>query len=245
MRKLMIYTTGLFFLMAIQGCDKEGVCVKSTGKIVTENRIALPYNYIEVYDNINLFLVQDTALSEIKVEAGENLIAGIITDIDSGRLVLRNANSCNWLRSFEVPVNVYLKFTRLDTIIFQAAGNITCLNAWTNDSVYIYVIEGAGQLNFNLDVGRSFIHVRYGTVSMKVAGKSPVTFIISQGYGPVHAEELISKFTYVSTSSPNDVYVFASEELDVEIGNIGNVYYSGAPKDITANIYGDGKLIEF
>ena len=245
MKKWIIYFIGLSALPLFYGCDKEGACLKSTGKIVSENRVALPYNCVEVYDNINLFLTQDTALSEIRVEAGENLIAGITTDIDSGKLILRNANSCDWLRSFEVPVNVYLKFIRLDTLIFQAAGNITCLNEWTNDSIFVNVIEGAGKLNFNLDVDRSVIHVRFGTVSLNITGKSPVTFISSQGYGPVHAEDLISKFTYVYTFSPNDVFVYASEQLGVEIGNIGNIYYRGNPKDIDANIYGDGKLIEF
>lgn len=245
MRNILKYMAGILLVMALQGCDKEGVCIKSTGKIVSDNRVALPYHYIEVYDNINLFLEQDTALSEIKVEAGENLIAGITTEIDSGKLVLRNENSCNWLRSFEVPVNVYLKFIRLDTLIFQAAGNITCLNAWTNDSIFVNVIEGAGKINFNLDMEKSVIHIRYGTVSMDITGRSGVTFISSQGYGPVHAEDLLSKFTYIYTFSPNDVYVYASEELGVEIGNIGNVYYRGEPKEISADIYGEGKLIKF
>lgn len=245
MKNLVKYMVGMILMIALHGCDKEGVCVKSTGRIVSENRVALPFHYIEVYDNINLFLVQDTSLSEIRVEAGENLIAGIVTRIDSGRLVLRNENSCNWLRSFDVPVNVYLRFIKLDTLVFQAAGNINCLNKWTNDSIFVNVIEGAGKIKFDLEVERSVIHIRYGTVSMEIAGKSGVTFISSQGYGPVHAEDLLSKFTYVYTFSPNDVFVYASEELGVEIGNIGNIYYRGDPKEISSNIYGKGKLIRF
>ncbi|MCU0370080.1 MAG: DUF2807 domain-containing protein, partial [Bacteroidales bacterium] len=239
----------LFFIALVlffNRCAKdEGICVGKTGKSITQDRIAIPFHAVEVYDNINVILTQDTSHTAIQVEAGENLIDGISTEIDSGRLVLRNLNSCNWLRSFEVPVNVYLKFTSLDTLIFQAAGNISCTNAWTNDSVYFNVIEGGGQIDLNLDVFKSFLFVRYGTVTVNVRGNSQVTFISSQGYGPFHAEQLVSKFTYVYTFSPNDVFVHASVALGAEIANIGNVYYRGDPDEVNTVITGEGRLIEF
>jgi hypothetical protein len=148
----------------LAGCDKEGVCVKSTGKVVREQRPGLPFHYIEVHDNINLFLTSDTTSNEIIVEAGENLLAGIITSIDSGRLVLRNENSCEWLRSFEVPVNVYIRYIGLDSIITYAAGNITCTNTWIHDSAYVNVVEGAGNIDLLLEVSTSTLQIRYGTV---------------------------------------------------------------------------------
>jgi len=227
-------------------CGKdEGICIGSTGKIITRDRTALPYHYVEVYDNINVILTQDSSYNRILVEAGENLIEGITTEIDSGRLVLRNRNSCDWLRSFEVPVNVYLTYTQLDTLIFRAAGKITCANTWTNDTIYFDLIEGAGQIDLKLNVFKSFITVRYGTVSVNITGFSQVTFISYHGYGPLHAENLSSLFTYVNTSSPNDIFINASVQLGVEIGNIGNVYYHGDPLQISTKIIGGGKLIKF
>lgn len=230
-------------LMLVRCERDEGVCFRGTGKTVSQDRLALPYHRVEVYDNINLFLLQDTAMTAIRVEAGENLLNGITTEVDSGRLVIRNRNKCNWLRSFEVPVNVYLTFTRLDTIEFRAAGNITCLNSWVNDSIRIDVYEGTGRFDLDLHVFKSFIQLRYGTVTLEAKGYSQVTFISTQAFGPLHAEELVSKFTYVYTLSPNDVFVSASEELGVEIGNIGNVYYRGEPHSIKENNYGSGELI--
>lgn len=245
MVKYFLWTIGIFLLLSLSGCNKEGVCLKSTGKTVKESRAAQAFHYLEVNDNINVMLTQDSTQYAITVEAGENLIAGIAADINDGHLVLQNNNTCDWLRSYSVPVNVYLTFKELDTIIFQAAGNISCANTWTNDSIYVNVIEGAGNLHFTVHVGIGTFQIRYGTVSMVLDGKCGVTFISSQGYGPFHAENLVSKFTYIYTFSPNDVYVYAEEELGVEIGNIGNVYYTGNPKTISKNIYGEGKLIQF
>ena len=244
MKRLIILFIPALALLLARCSQDDGICIGSTGKTITQDRPGLPYHYVEVNDNINLFLTQDSVYTGVKVEAGENLIDGILTEIDNGRLVLKNNNSCNWLRSFDVPVNVYLTFTSLDTLIFRAAGNITCTNEWTNDSVCFDVIEGGGQIDLKLNVFKSHLFVRYGTVSVNVTGHSEVTFVSSKGYGPLHAEDLNSKFTYVYTFSPNDVFVNASVELGVEIGNIGNVYYRGDPSEVSTDIYGEGKLIK-
>jgi hypothetical protein len=247
MNKIQIIISAFSVIVVIlSGCSKDnGVCVSSTGKTIIQDRITQPYQRIEVYDNINLFLTQDTALNKIRVEAGENLIDGITTEIDSGRLVIRNENSCNWLRSFEVPVNVYLTFTRLDTLVFQAAGNITCTNEWTNESVSLDVIEGAGQIDLKLNAFRTYIIVKYGTTDINLSGYSQITTLISYGFGPLHAEDLTSKFTYVSSYSSNDMFVYSSVDLQVEIGNIGDVYYTGNPATISTNIYNEGRLIAY
>jgi hypothetical protein len=234
------------FILLLTHCDSdEAVCVSSTGKVITQERLAFPFNKVEVYDNINLILTQDPYITSIKVEAGENLIDGITTEIDSGRLVLRNTNACNWLRSFEVPVNVYLQFTRLDTLEFRAAANITCTNDWTNETIWVDVVEGAGQIDLKLNVFKSYLTVEFGTTTMNVSGFSQVTYISSQGYGPLHAEDLYSKFTYVYTFSPNDLFVYASVELAAEIKNTGNVYYRGNPPTVGLTGNGTGKLIAF
>jgi hypothetical protein len=244
MKKLDVILLLLMSSFLMECSNDEGICVGTTGKIITQDRLALDYHYVEVYDNINLILTQDTSVIAIKVEAGENLIDGITTEIDNGRLVLKNLNSCSWLRSFEVPVNVYLTFTHLDSLIFRAAANISCTNEWTNDTVFVDVIEGGGNIDLNLKAFKSKLNVRYGTVAVNVIGFSQVTFISSQGFGPIHAEDLDSKFTYVYTFSPNDVFVTATVQLGVQIVNIGNVYYRGNPPDISTVISGGGKLIE-
>ena len=240
----LIILSFTFLVFIISGCGKdEGVCVSSTGKVITQDRGNTPFSRIYVNDNINLILTQDPANNKIVVEAGENLIHGITTKIDSGKLVLRNENSCNWLRSFKVPVNVYLTFTKLDTISFSAAGNITCTNDLTNGSFYLEVIEGSGHIDLKLQTYRSFFFLPSGTTLVTATGISEVTTVISSSFGPFHAEDLESKFTYISTNSPNDIFVSSSIELDVKIGNIGDVYYRGDPPGIMTEFTSDGRLI--
>lgn len=245
MKRLIILIIPVIAILFTHCAKDNAGCITSTGKIIIQDRTGPAYHYVEVYNNINLILTQDSTNTGVKVEAGENIIDGISTEFNDGKLILRNNNSCNWVRSFDIPINVYLNFTRLDTLIFAAAGNVTCTNEWTSDSLFFNVIEGGGHANLKVNSFKTFLYVTYGTVTVNITGTSQVTFISSHGYGPVHAEDLHSKFTYMNTSSPNDVYLNATVELSAKITNIGNVYYSGDPPVVHTEILGGGKLIKF
>jgi hypothetical protein len=241
----ILFCLPLLGLLLIRCGKDDGICVGSTGKIITETRPVSIFNYIEVYDNINLILTQDTNRIEVMVEAGENLIDGITTEITNKRLSIKNQNSCNWLRSFEVPVNVYITYKQLDTLVTHAAGNITGTNAWTNHEIVFIVEEGGGTIDLSLNVFKSYLEVSYGTFALNFKGYSQVTYISDIGYGPLNAEMLDSKFTYIYTGSPNDIFVTASVEITAEILNTGNVYYRGDPTQISTQSSGSGKLIKF
>jgi len=232
-------------LMALlTSCGKDGSfdCFKSTGEIMKESRSLADYHYLEVYNNINLVLSQDTLVNSLEVEAGENLLDGITTTVDKGHLVIRNENTCNWTRKFDVPINVYIRFSQLDTIVFSAAGDMTFLTSWRNDSIQFDVMEGAGTIDLKLDVFKSRIYVQYGVVNVILSGRSDVNFLSNTGYGPVDALQLNTNFTYMKNSSPNDCYVWARTELGVTIDNIGDVYYKGNPV-VNKQLNSSGQLI--
>lgn len=239
---IILTISGLWLL---NGCsdDSGRDCFKSTGEVRTESRYFSPFHLIDLNDNIHLVLTQDTLVNSVEVEAGENLLDGIVTEVTNGQLVIRNENSCNWTRSFDVPITVYIRFATLDTIIFRAAGDLTFLTPWKADSIQVDVWEGAGLIYLKLDVFKSRVYVHYGVPNVVITGSSQVSFISSKGYGPVNALGLQTNYTFMSTQSPNDCYVRATTELGVTIENIGNVYYGGSPGHIDLVRNGSGSLI--
>jgi hypothetical protein len=247
MRKSAIIPSIIIVPLLFLSCQKEpdvADCFKSTGKITRENRVVSGFNKIELHDNVNLFLTQDSTKTEIIVEAGENLIKKIKTDVDNRNLVIRNSNTCNWVRDFEKPINVYVTTNRIDSIVYRSAGDLTWTNAWTNDSVQFDVWEGSGKINLLLNTMKSRMYIHYGTVELFASGTSQVTFLSSKGFGPVNLLDLRSTYFYMSTHSPNDCYVYVTYELGVEINNIGNVYYAGHPWFISSNVTSKGRLIK-
>ena len=236
---------GLMMVLLAAGCSKDGGgdCFRSTGEVKLETRTVAGFHLIEVHDNINLILAQDTTGYALQVEAGENLLDDITTEVENGHLVIRNGNTCNWVRSFEVPISVYIRFPSLDTIIFRAAGDLTFTTAWRSDSIQMDVWEGAGTLSLDLDVFKSRIYVHYGVVDVVLKGTSQVNYISNKGYGPVDARQLSTKFTFLSTLSPNDCFVNVQSEIGATIENIGNVYYLGDPAVVSEVTYSTGRLI--
>jgi hypothetical protein len=239
----IVFISALVYL--VLGCSKDNTfdCFKSTGEIMLESREVPFYHTIEVHDNINLFLTQDSLVSSLEVEAGENLLPGIMTEVNDDILFISNDNRCNWVRPFDVPINVYITFTKLDSVDFHAAGDLTFNNPWKNDSIQFDVWEGAGVIDLKLDVSKSKVYVHYGVTSLNLSGESVVSYISNKGYGPVDALNLNTEFTFMSTSSPNDCFVMVHNELGVTINNIGNVYYKGNPGIINQSLSSSGKLI--
>ncbi len=246
MRKVFLYTLIFAGLISFQACKKNNLqdCFKSAGKIVREERPISGFHYIEIRDNINLILKQDSLQNHLVVEAGENLVPGIRTDFSNGHLLIWNDNSCNWARSFDNPLNVYLTFSKLDTIIYRAAGDLRFDTPWSADSIQFEVWEGAGRIDLDLNTVKSKIYVRYGTTDLFATGNSLICFVSSGGFGRLDLRQLQAQNIYMQTSSPNDSYVWASHLLDLTINNIGDVYYKGNPQVLQYQQNSSGKLIK-
>lgn len=77
---------------------------------------------------------------------------------------------------------------------------------------------------------------------MTVIGRTNYNYIFDQGYGFLHLQNLQSNSAFIVQHGTGDIHVNVSNEMDVEITGIGNVYYAGNPV-ITQTSTGGGKLI--
>jgi len=236
---------GFIAFLTISGCQKEGAgCFESTGEITTEDRPGGDVRIIEMYNNVDVFLTQQDVGNTITVEAGENLIKGISTEIYGNRLVVKNNNYCNWTRDFNTPINVYVPVRKLDSIVYRSSGNIMCKNRLLNDSIQVDVYEGSGSINLNLGTHKSRFFIHEGTVDLTLTGETYICILSSHGFGPVNALDFGIQGIWMDTESPNDCYINVNLSIDATIKNIGNIYYTGNPSSIAANRVGDGKLIK-
>lgn len=236
----------IFIIMLLTvSCSKLNPtdCFKSNGTVTTQTREVSPYLYLNMKNNVDVFLTYDNQYS-IEVRAGKNIIPGIKTTIANGTLTISNENTCNWVRSYETPIEVYLGIPRLDSIIYQSSGNLISVNKWSGDSIKLDVLEGAGSINLWIDMRKSSLNLHYGTADLIVRGKSHISYLYSGGYGPADLSALETEFTYMTNNSTNICRVRSNLVLHVGIFNVGDVYYSGNPLEITTEITGTGELYE-
>ena len=232
-------------LLTLISCSKDNLfdCFKGAGKTVKEERNTSHFSGIYLRNNLNLILIQDST-TKVIVEAGKNIQDGIKIKVINNMLDISNENKCNWVRSYDNPMNVYVHFKKLDSLNYSSSGDVNCSNPWKNNSITVNVFEGGGSINLLLDTYKSKFNIKYGTSDVSISGKSQVNTISSSGYGPVNCSNLHTVFTYIHNASTNNCFVYATYHLDVKISNVGNIYYKGNPQTISENITGSGKLIK-
>jgi hypothetical protein len=184
-------------------------------------------------------------VNSVVVEAGENIIGGIKTVISDRQLEISNTNTCNWLRSYDTPLNAYVHVKNLRKIYYLSAGNITTTNVLTPESFMLDVWGGCGSINLSLDVVQGYIYEHLGTADITISGRAIYNSVVSGDFGFLQLKDLSTDYTFVSNTGTNDCYIKSIKYLDATIRSIGNIYYTGKPDTIKAYITGAGKLIEF
>lgn len=220
-------------------CD----CLKSTGKIKKQERIVGDFTNIWLEDNVNIILTPDT-IDKITIEAGENLMELIHTEIKDNYLYITNENRCNWVRRFDISINAYISLKKLDTICYWGSGNISCTDTLKNNLFQIDVHDGSGTVDLTIDTEESRLKIHTGPPTLNIKGRTKNSIVYQFGTGMIDARNLISEYTYLKNFGTNDCYVNVTKELEAKINDIGNVYYIGNPYSIKTEYTGSGKLIK-
>lgn len=235
----------LLSLFILLGCEQADVnCLTSNGKTIRQERILGEFDSIDVRDYVNLVITQDT-VDRVVVESGQNIISGIATEVVDRQLKISNNNKCNWLRSYDVPVNVYVSVKNLMKIYYLSSGNITTTNTLRSYSLTIEAWGGCGKIDLDMDVYEGYYILQIGTVDFNLHGHCAITTIYSGDYGPFHCEDLKAGYVFVTNAGSNDCYVNASQYLEANISSIGNIYYTGSPDSTDISINGSGKVIRY
>jgi len=245
MRKLFpeLFLTSLCLL--ILSCNREdGKCFSSFGQVVTETRETGSFDSIAVYDYVNVFLIQDT-LDQVTVETGRNIIQGISTTVVNRQLQIRNYNQCNWLRDYSKPVNVHVSVKNLHKIFYNSSGNLITLNAISSDNLWVDLWGGCGSVDITLNIHSGTFIQHQGTADLTLRGLCRICSLYAGDFGPFRCENLVTGYTFITSSSSNDCYVMAERVLDVTILSVGNVYFRGDPDTLRVKIQGSGKLIPY
>ncbi len=220
-------------------CD----CLKSTGETVIEHRTLLSFDQIELDDNINLILTQDT-VNYIEIEAGKHLHKLIKTNINSGILTIRNNNKCNWVRSYKKEINAYLHFKNITGLKYNGSGDICSTDTIKSKIIYIENLDGSGTISLTIRSDQSYIKEHTGPADFNIRGKTSYNYVWAAGYGLMDCRNLRADNVTVINKGTNSCFVNAKNSLDAEIDYTGNIYYIGKPNSISTKIDGIGKLLQ-
>ena len=238
------YLLAIFFILFCS-CNKENApdFIKSTGPDFLENRVISNFDDIELNDNINLVLVQDTS-NWIRVEAGKNLIPKIKTTVFDNKLTISNDNRFNWVRSYNRKIIVTLGYKHIKHLTYLGSANVNTQNTLVADSFSFETNNGAGFLNFDVNTKYCAFRIHSGAADLTVTGNTDEVMLYTVGYAPLQAYGLDARIASAHNRNIGKINTSARETLYATIEGGGNIYYKGNPSFINLNKPGNGQLVK-
>ena len=244
MRKwnLLCFIFGVLFLVS---CNKESApdYLQTTGEIINVERDVADFTEIEIYHKINLFITQDT-INHLRIEAGKNLIPDISTEVKNGKLIIKNTNKFNFLRSYNKEINVFVSCKNLTHLIYNGAGNISSTNTLNNSNFNFDCNKGTGTVELSVKANEGHFNFHTGQCDIILHGEIGLNYLYQAGNGYTNAEDLKTGYTFVTNKGTNDLKINVSHVLFAKIYYLGNIYYKGNPTEVGSEITDKGQLIK-
>ena len=223
----------LITLLIIVSCNVIGEM--GSGNVIREERKVSSFNGIDVSGAFDIKLTQGTTNSVI-VEADDNLMALIRTEVRGNTLVIDNKKPISHSKSLKV----FITFTELKTIDLSGAVNIESQGKLTMPELSISG-SGASDGKLDMDVQRLGIDCSGGS-KLRLTGSAKDVDVEVSGAVDLFAFDFPAENYKLSISGAGKAEINVSKNLKVDISGAASVRYKGTPTGIYQDISGAGSI---
>ena len=212
--------------MGFVGSDFGGG-VQGSGKIESETREVQGFLAVSINYPADV-IIQQGKVESVKVEADDNLLQQITTEVDDETLVIENKEE-SWSQRVDPTERVKITITVKDLreIEFSSAGTLR-LNGLKTDELSVN-LNGAGEMILNdLDVNKLESRLS-GAGNIKANGTAKELELRISGVGNFEAPALQSMVASVRISGAGSATVRVEDDLTARVSGAGSVKYYGSP----------------
>ncbi len=216
---LTLFLSSCGFDIRIDG-DSWGSGKKGNGVVTTEDRsVKEDFTEVTASEGLMVYVTQADEF-KIEVEADENIIDLIGTDIKNGRLKIHAIKNIG-----RATKNVYVSLPDVTALKATSGSHLKTQNTIKSDRLEIDGNSGA-ILAIELDADDVEIDASSGA-NLEIAGTTDeADFDVSSG-GNVNAKELESVLCNAEASSGGNLRIHVTESLVANASSGGNISYSG------------------
>lgn len=197
--------------------------ISGNGNVHKEVRNTPGFTGIRVSSGIDVYLTQGD-VTEVIVEADENLHEWIITEVNQSDLIIKSEKNIRMAESKKVWVTCPV----VDRIDISSAGDLIGENQIHSDKLDIEM-SSAGDLRLEIEAGELNIDISSaGSAYLKGTANSMHADLSSAG--DLDAYDLMAKSANVSVSSAGSARVYVTEEAVFRSSSAGDINYRGDPK---------------
>ena len=188
----------------------------SAGNVESETRDVSGFDEVEL-SGVGSLSISQTGTESLSVEAEEDVLPKIRTEVVDGRLVIGPEPDTS-IETTE-PINYALTVDNLGALTLSGSGDVDAEGIDTDELV--------------VDVS--------GSGAMKARGRAESQEAHVSGSGSYEAEDLESRRVRIDVEGAGSAVVNASEELDAKVGGAGSVEYVGDPT-VEEDVSGVGRV---
>ena len=239
MKKLFIL---ILLLTGSQLFAQPWKTIKGDGNVKKETRQVAGFTSLSSHGPMDVKIEYGNSNS-IRVEADENLLPYIETNVENGKLLIQPKKNVN-LRSRSKMV-VYVSMTKIQKLQLSGSGNIGGSGAFTSDNETEVMLSGSGNIHLN---SGSFKDLHFaisgsGNIVAKGSSADKVSANVS-GSGNVDCSDIAADDVEVKISGSGNAKVNANKSLTANISGSGNVFYKGSATNISTKVAGSGKAVK-
>jgi Putative auto-transporter adhesin, head GIN domain len=208
----------------------------------TEDRHLSGFNTVDLAGSFDVYITQGSTES-VKVEAPDEVIDHIITEVNNGVLKIYNKNDhFHWgdLFGSHKKIAIYVVAKDLNSINVSGSGDVFFRDGIHTNSLKLRV-TGSGDMIGKVDVKIIESSIS-GSGDMKISGRADNSTVSVGGSGDFSGRSLATVNTSVHVVGSGDADVNASGSINASVSGSGDIRYTGGAKNIMSSKSGSGDI---
>jgi hypothetical protein len=229
----------VLLILTILGFTLTGRYVIGSGTAKSVTRPVARFTQVALVGQGSL-IVQQTGAESLRIEADDNILPFITSEVSDGRLTL----STNLNRPFNffllrTPIKYVLTVKDLSKVNITGSGSVAIDSLST--SQLTLAIDGSGSATLSHLSATTFLANIAGSGDMTLSGQAQQQVITIDGSGSYHGANLASDQANITINGSGNVSVSVMSMLTIHIAGSGDVRYCGNPT-IEQDVSGSGSI---
>lgn len=232
---ILVVLTALLFASCNHSINLNSI--EGSGNITTEKRIVDGnFKSIEVNNNIDV-IIEQSDVTEIMVEADDNLQKHITTKVENGILIISfDKNSFANIGSKKVTV----KMPIIDELEATSSATITSKNTLKGENIRLNTSSGA-TIDVNIESDNITCDTSSGS-TITINGKALQMKTTASSGSEINADKLFANEVSAEVSSGASISVHPIVRLTAKASSGGDINYDIQPKSIQKNTSSGGSI---
>lgn len=216
MKRLVFFA---FLLGVLNACNQ----ISGSGNMITENRLTGDFTGVAAGGAFDVEL-KNGSVTEVKVEADDNIIGLIETKVSGNVLKIfsKNGTSLN-----NGHVKVYVTAPEINEIKSSGAASVIIKNILKSNDKITLEASGAAAIKGEADAPDIDAEAS-GAANIELSGRTKNYKAAASGSATIKTDNLMSETTKVHASGAATAHVYASIMLDADADGAATIHYTGA-----------------